>query len=271
MVTISLVIDARREILTQVAQGILSPQEGAARLEELERPLAEETAATTPPPAALAAGEGPAGGLRITVQAGRAEIVGDLSVREAVVEGGPHSVTREGRTMVISMDPPADPGYFFSRRAGRMAVGLGDLRTLRIRVNPEFAIELESQAAAVDCRGIKGPIRASAQASTTRIEDCEGPLNVTCQAGSVKIRSRLVRGDSTIRSDAGSVQVDLLRGSSVRLTAAATMGKVTIDGASPTPGGWGLGRAGHQVVVGDGAASLAIDTTMGAVRVTTGL
>src|ERR1700736_4439642 len=103
--------DKRREILTQVAAGTLSAEEGAARLESLEAeaPPAEPVRAQVPPTALPAR---PAGRLvKLISQFGSAEIVGDPSVTFAVAEG-PHRARQEGDTMVIEQGPFDENDHF---------------------------------------------------------------------------------------------------------------------------------------------------------------
>src|SRR5256885_11979062 len=94
--------DPRRDILAAVARGELSPEEGAARLEQLPSPPPGPATAALPPPAARA-GQGVEPALtavRIVRSLGSAVIVGDPQVLEAVAEG-PYVAEREGDTLVI--------------------------------------------------------------------------------------------------------------------------------------------------------------------------
>jgi hypothetical protein len=63
----------------------------------------------------------------------------------------------------------------------------------------------------------------------------------------------------------GNVTINLEKGSSVKVTARTTLGKVAVDGS----GGEQiiLGQSGKEVTVGAGAGSLDIECTMGNVRV----
>ncbi len=85
--------DFQREILSQVAAGTLSAEEGAARLEALE--VSQPSAVATQMPA-----PSPTGGatrlVKVVSQFGSAEIVGDPSVAFAVAEG-PHRARQDAR------------------------------------------------------------------------------------------------------------------------------------------------------------------------------
>ncbi len=64
----------------------------------------------------------------------------------------------------------------------------------------------------------------------------------------------------------GNVTINLEKGSSVRVTARTTMGKVAVESGGGEP--MILGQSGKEVTVGSGAGSLDIECTMGNVRVT---
>jgi hypothetical protein len=275
--------DERRAVLERVARGELSPAEAASLLEGLEsRPGAGPAGADeerdwasdwsrdpawSPPDAPPVAGpEGRATRIRIVRTIGTADIIGDPSVSEAVAEG-PHRANREGDTLVIvGQDDGFDmPGFFFGgpgrhrgqamRRQHRM--GRGDFSPLRIRVNPDLPLEIEAQAGRVRVRGVHGPIQGNIQAGGLDIVDFRSPIDLTVQAGSVSARGRLDGGQSRVRCDAGSVRFRLERGSSVRVSARNTLGKVLFDNGNPY----------EPWVIGAGDGTLDIDTTMGAVRV----
>lgn len=195
-------------------------------------------------------------------------MIGDPSVVEAVAEG-PNVVRREGDGLVIEAQPSGEgwgfsigdrpEGWSFSRG------GLGlrrwfDQRTLTVRMNPRLALEVALQAGSARVRGVTGPIRADVQAGSASIEGFSAPLELSVQAGSVKASGRLDSGSSRIRCDAGSVMLHLEHGSSAKVTARSTLGKVSL------PGG-GTGRGDREAIIGDGNAVIDIETTMGSVKV----
>ena len=241
--------EARRAILRQVASGDLTPEEAARQLDELESRGPVVVSTQIP-------GERSAK-IRVVRTAGWAEIVGDPTVQEAVAEG-PHVARRDGDTLVIEgeQDSVELPGFRFSWRRGYQ-FRFPDVRPLRVRVNPDIPLEVEAQAGSLRVRGVRGPIRAEVQASATRIDGFGGPIELNAQAGSVRASGRLDHGASRIRCEAGSVRLHLERGSSVRVSAHAMLGKISVDGR-PDDNAW---------VIGDGAASLEIEATMGSVRV----
>ena len=241
--------DARREILKQVAAGQLSPEQAARDLDELE--------SRGPIVASTQIAGGPAARIRVVRTAGSAEIVGDFAVQEAVAEGH-HSARRDGDTLVIEGEENSAelPGFRFSWRRGYQ-FRLGDVRPLRVRVNPDLPLEIEAQAGSLRVLGVRAPIRAEVQAVQTRIDGFASPFELSAQAVSVRASGRLDHGTSRIKCEAGAIRVHLQQGSSVRVTARTMLGRVSVDGRADQDG-W---------VIGSGEATLDIDVTMGAVRV----
>ena len=273
-------------MLERVARGELSPAEAASLLEEIEaggeterdpRDWAAdwaEPAATSDAQAQPPAAEGGATRIRVVCSIGTADVVGDPTVREAIAEG-PHVARREGDTLVIEGQPDAvemGPGFTFDWAEGRHERHMrmrrqmrrqhggfrwgGDVIHMRVRVNPDLALDADTQAGRLRVRGVHGPIRANVQAGGLDISDFRSPFDVNVQAGSVSARGRLDGGASRVHCEAGSVRINLERGSSVRVSAHTTLGKVVFDGDSRSP--W---------TVGNGEGTLDISGTMGSVRV----
>lgn len=257
--------DLQREILSQVAAGTLSAEEGAARLEALETsPPAVATTTQAPAPA-------PSGtpGRQVTVisQFGSAEIVGDPSVAFAVAEG-PHRARQDGDRMVIEHAPFEETDSFsFGRGDRRIAINGLDWqrRKLTVRMNPDLALLIDVQAGNVRVDGVHGPVTGEVQAGNLRVADFRDVINLSVQAGNVSATGRLNRGASKVRCEMGSVKITLEKGSSVRIATRTTMGKVAIDGAGADR--TTAGPSGKDVVVGSGDATLDIECTMGNVKV----
>ena len=239
----------RRQILHQVAAGSLSPEQAAAQLDE---------AGGQP-----TSGPGQIARVRVVRQLGPTQVIGDPGVIEAVAEG-PHTARREGDTLVIEGEPQGVGFSFFPGQRLGFPFGLGsEPQAVRVRMNPRLALDIDVQAGTLRVAGVKGPIHANVQAGSTSIDGFQGPLTISLQAGSVRASGCIVEGASRIRCEAGSVFLHLDRGSSVRIRARSTMGRVTL------PGGGGRTRPVSDVeaVIGDGRAGLEIDNTMGSVRV----
>lgn len=254
--------EERRAILQRVADGELTPEEA----DELLRGRDKATPATG------------VDRIRISVGVGGIDVVGDPSVQGAEVDG-PHRAEMDGDTLEISgeWDPDADEddrayGFRFGRRA-KVIIGAyssGDERKiarLRVRMNPELPLDCELDAGPVKVSGVHGPIRIRLAAGPVSIDDFAGPLDVSVNAGAVRANGRLVEGESRIRSDAGAVRVRLDPTSSVHIIAHAALGKVLVgEGNGRKKGGFGSDR--REATIGDGEATLRVETAMGSVHVT---
>ena len=253
MLSTLVMTDAKREILNQVASGDITPEEAEARLAELDR------ASSTAEPATSTLEQATA--VRVIRIAGAAEIAGDPTVKEAVVDG-PHAVRREGGQLVIESRPEPSEGYVF----GPFHVSTDAHRRLRVRMNPDLPLETEIQAGSLRIHGLRGPIKADVSAGSAHIDGFQAPLQVAVQAGSVNASGRLTEGQSKISCEAGSVRVALDPASSVRIRARTTLGRVSLPGQVARSTFTGESQ---EAVVGAGAAGLDIDSSMGSVNVWT--
>jgi hypothetical protein len=242
--------DLQREILTQVASGAISAEEGAARLEALE----SETPAEPAPPIAKAP---PAGIRQVTVNSrfGNTEIVGDPTIATAVAEG-PHRARQDGDTMVIDQSlVSGETSFEFNRPYARIAIpGFDSHNRLIVRMNPALALRTRVQAGNLRITGVKGPITSDVQAGNCVVEGFAAPVNMSVSAGNLEADGRLDGGTSAIRCQMGEVSVVLDKTSNVRMTTHTTLGKVAVEGVK-------------DQVVGTGAGTLEISCTMGDVRV----
>ena len=266
--------DKKREILNQVRDGVITAEEGMARLEELSaeepeprRPAATATAQPAVPNTPQAS-TGPAKAVKVVSQFGSAEVVADPSVTGAVADG-PHRARLDGDTLVIEHVPFQEEDTFTFGVAGRRVEINGfdfkGRRNMKVRMNPDLPLTASVQAGSFRVDGVHGPINAEVQAGSCIVNDFRGPINVIAQAGSVTASGRIDSGDSKIRCEMGSVRVSLDKQSSVRITARTTLGKVTIDGDS---GEFAMAAQGAKAVtIGGGAGTLDIEGTMGSVRV----
>ncbi len=131
-------------------------------------------------------------------------------------------------------------------------------------MNPDLALELDTQAGSVRIRDVHGPIQARVQAGSLTIDGFRGPLDLSVQAGSLRGTGVLDAGLSRINCEAGSVRLNLERGSSVRVRARSTLGKVSMGDTDTVS----IGGGAQELVIGDGKGTLEVDATMGSVRIT---
>ena len=261
--------DKKREILNQVRAGTMTAEEGAARLDELatEAPAAEPgPAASSPAPAGSPTPT--AKSVRVISQFGSAEVVADSTVDVAVAEG-PHKARVDGDVLVIEHIPfQEEDTWTFGVAGRRIEINGLDWRTrrsMKVRMNPALPLFANVQAGSLRVDGVHGPITAEVQAGSCTVNDFRAPINVVTQAGSFSGFGRIDSGASRVRCEMGQIRIGLDRQSSVRITARATMGKVSIDDDSGERTLKGSG--GKEVTVGAGAGTLDIEGTMGSVRI----
>src|SRR5437016_5319377 len=216
--------DLQREILTQVAAGTISAEEGAARLEALESPAPASIATDSPASEAVRH-------VKVVSRFGNTEIVGDPSVTSAVADG-PHRARQDGDTLVIEQSPVnEDTSFEFSRPQARVVVnGFEFGRRLTIRMTPSLPLTTDVQAGNLRMQGLNGPIEAEAQAGNCKVGEFRGTIKLLVMAGNIDAYGRIEWMKSPIRSKLGTDKMILARDSSVRINARTTMGKVAIEG-----------------------------------------
>ncbi len=320
--------EARRKILEAVAAGTMDPSAAADLLAELDAPAPAES---PDPPLGddaeqvverevviHASSDRRARTIKVDANFRPVEIIGDADVREAIAVGS-HRVRWEGDTLVIDGaagfddedgdddedDDRPDFGEWFRTRGPRMHkvrfayAGGRDYkpRPLRVRMNPDVALEARVEAGPLKILRVHGPIKARVAAGPLVIEGFESPIDVRVAAGRVDATGRVDHGESTIDCDAGKVRLHLTRGSHARISASATLGKVGFGGGEHRRGRerfddfkWSgirgdlsdLSHLGerissmlnnafsdeHEVVVGDGTATIDIRVSMGAADIT---
>lgn len=249
--------DPRREILSQVAAGKISAEEGAARLEALEPAVAVPSPSRASQAPAVDTG---VKRVRVFARLGNTEIIGDPSVSYAVAEG-PHKARQEGDTMLIEQSPLDDePSFEFSRPHGPVRMRRLDIGgKLIVRMNPALALAARTQAGNLRINAMKGEIAAEVQAGNCDITEFRGPLNLKVTAGNVTAAGLLDRGASSVRCQMGEVRVVLDKASSVRIRARTTMGEISFDNIESD------GKT--ELTVGSGAGTLDCDCTMGTIRI----
>ncbi|MGH7758463.1 MAG: hypothetical protein ACREN7_04045 [Candidatus Dormibacteria bacterium] len=256
------------DILHRVAAGELSPEEASAQIEALNR---RQSALT----------EIPITKIRVVGAVHPLRIVGDQEVKDAVA-AGLHEAHRDGDTLVIETRPPGDEesGWTF-RWPGRQGTpgrsgmaGFGgphperSLRPVQVRMNPNLSLEVEMSAGLLSVRGVKGPIRAEIQAGSAKLESFASPFDLKVTWGTVSANGVLKEGRSKVRCEAGTVKIGLEPGSSVKVQARSTLGRISLPGEAPgIHEGWTMGGEEREAVVGEGAGQLDVETTTGAVWV----
>ena len=253
--------DARREILTQVAAGTLTPTDAATRLDEVER------AQTQAPASQLTSNADSAvRGVRVRSDYGRIIVLGDASVDQATADG-PHVARREEGIFVIETDQRFDGDFWFGQRDGGHWWDSFRGPTVTVRMNPRLEAWISADAGSVTVRDVLAPIHAEVQAGSLVIQGFVGPLDLAASAGSIRAEGSLREGSSRIRCEMGSIRIALAPDSDVRVSAIANMGKVNIDDGTQERGRGRHWGERQEAVYGSGTASLDIESEMGSVTV----
>lgn len=226
--------DAKRKILERVADGSLSPTEGAEQIAAIDNPPPEPEPNAEPAPL-------PHGAIRTIKIRGTfraVEVIGDPSVREAVGTGR-HIARHEGDTLVIDGgldlddedDDDDDDWFRFNRRNyRRVGIRIRSEAALQVRMNPDLELDAKLEAGPLTIKNVRGPVKARVSAGPLKIEGFESPIDLHVSAGPIKARGHLEYGESHVQCEAGSVHLHLDDDSSVRVKANATLGKVHLFG-----------------------------------------
>jgi hypothetical protein len=268
---------SRREILEQVANGELSPEEADELLREAAGDAAAPSAAAVPSRVTR---------LKIRSGFGAIVVVGDETVAEAEVDGM-HQASHEDDTLVIHSDLDPDiPGAFeidlgrHRRRRGRLGIAVGPMvfgasgkgrplhkSSLRVRMNPSLELDVRLDAGSLSLSHLRAPVRARMSAGPITIEDFTAPLDVSVNAGAIRALGELTYGESRIKSDAGAVRVSLSPSSNVRIVADTALGRIVLPDHDPETGKRFSSR--REATIGAGEATLRVETAMGSINVTT--
>lgn len=230
----------RRSILQEVADGTLSPAEAAERLAALD-----DTEGADAPPEP---GE-PIRRVRIVSTGHPVRVLADVSLTAPVVEG-PHTARRDGDTLVIQAELEEAKGYFLAsapwhHRADPMQRVWRWAPPLVVRMHPDLALDIDTTATSLAVKDIKGPIAMTVAAGSAKVGGFAGPINIDLSAGSVSASGVIDRGESSVRCSAGSVKLQLGRGSSVRVKGVANAGRLGLP-FSPSWAGAGPGSRGPR-------------------------
>ncbi|MGH7697469.1 MAG: hypothetical protein ACRENV_02200 [Candidatus Dormibacteria bacterium] len=249
-------------ILRRVAAGELSPEQGAVEIEALQQRR-------------LTVAEPPVSRVRVVGAMHPLRIIGDGEIKDAVVTVGPHRALRRDDTLEIhTTGAGEDAGFTFGWPGRPGFAGFGSahperaLRPIQIRMNPDLALEVEMAAGLLSVQQVRGPIKAEIQAGSAKLDGFASAFDLNVTWGTVSATGVLQEGDSRIRCEAGTVKVVLEPGSSVKVVAKSTLGRISLPGEpAGLAEGWTMGGDERQATVGEGAGRLLVETTTGAVWV----
>lgn len=196
----------------------------------------------------------------------RVRIVGERGVATASADGQ-HVLRRNGKVLEISSDGEigASIDGFTLLRPPR---SLDDLRNLGlgkelfIRVNPNVVVDVEVTAGRLVTEDVPYLGKVRVTAGGARLEGVEEVSDALIQAGQATIKGTITTGRSRIRSESGSLHVQLEDDSNVTVRAESQLGRVVWTG--------GHSGAGDEVVMGNGSARLDVGVVMGQARIKVG-
>jgi hypothetical protein len=255
------------EILHAVAEGDMSAEEAARRLEVIRTAREMSGDATRELPRSTETG--PIAKVRVNANAGVVRITGDRDVREAVVEGS-HTLERHGDELVVECAPllrtfgREDPvgAYASGSDRPRRRFGLslfGDHHPIRVRMNPELALEVELVAGSLAIDRVTGPITANINAASASLKRVRGPIDCSINAGSLSISGVLSEGTSRVSSDMAAVAIKLEPGSDVRVHATTTLGRTDVRLPRGDGGDWVMGSGRGELIVHCNMSSVSVD------------
>jgi hypothetical protein len=258
--------DSLRDILNRVASGELSPEDAQAELAAVPSGVpAPPTADPQPEPAAeqvaVAKVVVRATGVRLT-------ILGDATVDTAIAEG-PHKVHQDGDRLVISSDLSQPGGYTGEAPRSAFMNWISTMNkagsNLRVRVNPNLALEVLNIAGSLDLSGTAGPAAIGVEAGSARLNHGSGPLALSVASGSADVEW-VFAGESSVSCELGSARVTVLPGSDVSVTVDATLGSAAIRSTAGTQKTSAAGGP-LSATVGQGAGRLAVSAKLGSAEV----
>lgn len=186
--------------------------------------------------------------VRVRLTAGQLEARLDESLQMPVVEG-PAEVRSAGPDLEVW--PEVAGGSFLGGLLGRVG-------SLELRLPPGWGLEIDSKAAQLEAEGIAF-LKGRVAAGNVELQAVEG-LDLEVTAGNVEGSLLLRDGQHRLRATMGNVELDLLPGSSVRLSPSVSLGNQEIRGFGRTPNG-------AKGQLGEGRASLEVSVRMGNLEV----
>jgi hypothetical protein len=249
-----------RDLLTRVASGDLDPAE-AARL------LDEDPAAPTLDRRDGIGSEAPPSGVAIHAGGVKLTIVADPTVATAVADG-PHALRREGSVLVL--DAPSEDGYrttpsprFLGWVPTVWTGGRG--QKVLVRINPSLPLTVEATACAVEISGMRAALTLGGSASSVSVRDHVGALHGSLAMGSLDVVAT-VSEPSDLACELGSVDVRLLPGSDVTVTATTDLGEVKLPDKPKRE----AASARQTYVVGEGTHPFTVAVRLGSASVAVG-
>jgi hypothetical protein len=206
----------------------------------------------------------PAGVQRVTVRAigRRVRLIGEPAINGVAVDG-PHVIKRDGDTLAISSEGDMGvsiDGFSMLRNPTNLKSHVNGLaKELSIRVNPALQVEVEVTGGSVHAERLPGLTRVRVTAGTAKVTDVSGPIDLLVQAGSANLDAQITKGRSRVRVESGAANVNLRRGSDVRVHTESQLGRVSWAGA--------VTGQSKDVEIGRGRATLDVEVLVGTAQI----
>ncbi|MGW1342279.1 hypothetical protein ACWCOV_14635 [Kribbella sp. NPDC002412] len=206
----------------------------------------------------------PAGVRRVTVRAigRRVRLIGEPAINGVAVDG-PHVIKRDGDTLAISSEGDMGvsiDGFSMLRNPTDLKSHVNGLaKELSIRVNPSLQVEVEVTGGSVNAERLPGLTRVRVTAGTAKVADVDGPIDLLVQAGSAHLDAQITKGRSRVRVESGAANVNLRRGSDVRVHTESQLGRVAWAGA--------VTGQSKDVEIGRGRAALDVEVLVGTAQI----
>ncbi len=242
--------DVAQEVSKQAAVG-----ESSDNAEASDMPFA---AAKAPDPAAVKTPQG-LSWVRINVLAGDLSIRLDPSLTAPAVDGKA-TIRKQGNDYLIAYERAEDKSL-----AGLITGFMRRMDDLNVRIPPGYGVELKSKAGDVDIDGVpylKGNLLAG-DINATNL----GGIDLSMSAGDLDVGLLLSEGEHRVQLTAGDVDIKLLKGSSVKITADVNIGDLDFKGPAELKESLQTKRrmmGGHvEATLGEAAASLEVQLRTG--------
>ena len=157
--------------------------------------------------------------------------VAGLTQIEAQIKNGTLETTHSNNTARIvahgNIDDPTEIGWL---NTVIKTIGRALPIQLEVRVPQDLAyLKVSLSAGDLDVLGVQGKVELEINAGDVTLEGASSFI-VAAKAGDIKIKTKLENGESSLKTLAGTVKIQLLPGSSVALSASTTAGDVSAKG-----------------------------------------
>lgn len=218
--------------------------------------------------------------LSIKMLAGDLDIRVDPNITEPIVdkgkvtfrkEGNVYSIGRRnikrGKSLTGNLEDMANNLEDVAKDIGNFVSDIfqGLTGDLKVRIPPQFAVDINSKAGDVDVDGAVY-LKAAMLAGDLDARNIGG-VHINMAAGDVDIRMKPTSGENYIKLAAGDLDIEIEKGSSVRIGASVVLGEVDLKGPQELQESVNhnkrIAGGDFTVKVGEGEASLEIDLHAG--------